>query len=126
MRTGTLLRNEQLTLVPRCIIADHGLPAPADDVLRLWVDLYCDAIQRPHFRTLREIQGDILQRVLRHFGVDADATPCIELYFQITTRIELYPKSLTPCARSRPSARRTGPAERAVPACQRPTSRSAT
>jgi len=41
---------------------------------------------------LREIQGDILHQVLRQFGVDADPTPYIELYFQITTRIELYPE----------------------------------
>src|SRR5262249_4364196 len=66
--------------------------APVEDVLRLWIDLYSNAIQRPEFRTLREIQGDILQRVLRQFGVETDATPYVELFFQVTTRIELYPE----------------------------------
>src|SRR5262249_14732075 len=89
---GTLLKNEEMTLVPRRIVADHRLSAPVDDVLRQWIDLYSEAIQRPEFRTLREIQGDILQRVLRHFGVDADASPYVELFFQVTTRIELYPE----------------------------------
>jgi len=89
---GTLLKNEELTLVPRRIVGDHRLSAPVEDVLRLWIDLYSNAIQRPEFRTLREIQGDILQRVLRQFGVETDATPYVELFFQVTTRIELYPE----------------------------------
>src|SRR5262249_43566897 len=79
-------------LVPRRIVGDHRLSAPVEDVLRLWIDLYSDAIQRPEFRTLREIQGDILQRMLRQFGVDTDATPYVELFFEVTTRIELYPE----------------------------------
>jgi FMN phosphatase YigB (HAD superfamily) len=37
---GTLLRNEDLMLIPRRIVADHGLSVPIDDVWRLWIDLY--------------------------------------------------------------------------------------
>jgi 2-haloalkanoic acid dehalogenase type II len=89
---GTLLKNEELTLVPRRMVADHGLSAPVEDVLRLWIDLYSDAIQQSAFRALREIQHDILRQVLRQFGVDTDATPYVELFFEVTTRIELYPE----------------------------------
>ena len=31
---GTLLRNEDLMLIPRQIVADHGLSLPVEDVLR--------------------------------------------------------------------------------------------
>jgi 2-haloalkanoic acid dehalogenase type II len=30
--------------------------------------------------------------VLRSFGVDADATPYVELFFELTTKVELYPE----------------------------------
>ena len=40
---GTLIRNEDLMLIPRRIVADHGLPVPINDVWRAWADLY----QRP-------------------------------------------------------------------------------
>jgi len=60
---GTLLRNEDLRLIPRQIVADHRLSTPVDDVFRRWIDLYSDATQRPPFRTLREIETDILRRL---------------------------------------------------------------
>ena len=37
---GTLVRNEDLLLVPRRIVADHGLAVAADDVWREWSELY--------------------------------------------------------------------------------------
>jgi 2-haloacid dehalogenase len=89
---GTLLKNEGIMLVPRRIVADHGLSTRVEDVLRLWIDLYSDATQRPPFRTLREIQGDILRHLLRQLGVDADAAPYVDLFFQVTTTVELYPE----------------------------------
>jgi len=91
---GTLLRNEDLTLIPRRIVADHGLSVRIDDVWRVWIDLYSEATQLPPFRTLREIQGQILPRVLRRFGVGADAAPYVDLFFQVTTKVELYPETL--------------------------------
>jgi 2-haloalkanoic acid dehalogenase type II len=91
---GTLLRNEDLTLIPRRIVADHALAASADDVLRAWVDLYFEATQESPFRTLREIEERILPRVLRQFGVTADATPYVDLFFDVTTTVELYPEAL--------------------------------
>jgi 2-haloalkanoic acid dehalogenase type II len=91
---GTLLRNEDLMLIPRRIVADHGLAVHVDDVLGVWIDLYLEATQRLPFRTLRAIQGQILPQVLRRFDVDADASPYIDLYFQVTTRVELYAETL--------------------------------
>jgi len=90
---GTLLRNEELRLIPRRIVADHGLSARIEDVLRVWTDFYSEATQQSPFRTLREIQREILQRVLRQLDVDADATPYVELFFEVTTKVELYPEA---------------------------------
>lgn len=89
---GTLLRNEDLMVIPRRIAADHGLSVGVDDVWRLWSDLYFEATQATPFRTLREIEGHILERVLRAFGVAADPTPYVDLFFDVTTRVELYPE----------------------------------
>ncbi|OLD36883.1 MAG: hypothetical protein AUI57_13010 [Candidatus Rokubacteria bacterium 13_1_40CM_2_68_8] len=91
---GTLLRNEDLMLIPRRIVADHGLAVPIVDVYRFWIELYYEATQRPPFRTLREIQGQVLRRVLRQFGVDADAARYVDLFFEVTTKVELYPETL--------------------------------
>jgi 2-haloacid dehalogenase len=92
---GTLLRNEDLMLIPRRIVADHGLPVPIDDVWRAWTDLYTEATQVPPFRTLREIEEQILLGVLRRFGAGGDPTPYVDLFFEVTTRVELYPEALT-------------------------------
>ncbi len=91
---GTLLQNEDLRLIPRRIVADHGLSVPIDDVWRVWIDLYSEATQLPPFRTLREIQRQILPRVLRQFDVGADAAPYVDLFFRVTTTVELYPETL--------------------------------
>ena len=92
---GTLIRNEDLMLIPRRIVADHGLPVPIDDVWRAWTDLYSEATQVPPFRTLREIEEQILLSVLRRFGAGGDPTPYVDLFFEVTTRVELYPEALT-------------------------------
>ena len=91
---GTLLRNEDLTLIPRRIVADHGLATRVEDVWRVWIDLYLEVTQTLPFRTLREIPAQILARVLRRLGVDADPAPYVDLFFRITTRAELYPEAL--------------------------------
>ena len=91
---GTLLRNEDLVLIPRRIVADHGLSVSIDEVLRTWIDLYFEATQQLPFRTLREIQGQILPRVLQQLAVPADAAPYVDLFFQVTTKVELYPETL--------------------------------
>jgi 2-haloacid dehalogenase len=91
---GTLLRNEDLMLIPRRIVADHGLSVRIDDIWRVWIDGYHEATQRPPFRTLREIQGQVLGRVLRQFDVGADVAPYVDLFFQVTTKVELYPETL--------------------------------
>lgn len=92
---GTLLRNEDMMLIPRRIVADHGLSVGIDDIWRAWGDLYFEATQLPPFRTLREIQEQILLSVLRQFGVGGDAAPYVDLFFQVTTKAELYPEALT-------------------------------
>jgi 2-haloacid dehalogenase len=92
---GTLLRNEDLMLIPRRIVADHGLPVPIDDVWRAWIDLYSEATQVLPFRTLRAIEEQILRGVLRRFGAGGDPTPYVDLFFQVTTKVELYPEALT-------------------------------
>jgi len=92
---GTLIRNEDLMLIPRRIVADHGLPVPIDDVWRAWTDLYSEATQVPPFRTFREIEEQILLGVLRRFGAGGDPTPYVDLFFEVTTRVELYPEALT-------------------------------
>ena len=91
---GTLLRDDDLMLIPRRIVADHGLSVSIDDVLRTWIDLYFEATQQRPFLTLREIQGQILPRVLRQFAGPADAAPYVDLFFQVTTKVELYPETL--------------------------------
>jgi hypothetical protein len=72
---GTLLQDEDLTLIPRRIVADHRLSVNDDEVLRVWIDLYHEATQRPPFRTLRTIQVEILARVLRQFGARPTRDP---------------------------------------------------
>ncbi len=104
---GTLLRNDELTAVPRRIVTDHGLSASVEDVQRLWLDLYSEATQAPPFRTLRAIHTEILTRLLAHFAVDADATPYVDLFFQLTTTASLYPDAL-------PVLRALGPVRAAV------------
>jgi 2-haloalkanoic acid dehalogenase type II len=91
---GTLLRNEDMMIIPRRIVGDHGLRADVEDVWRMWGDLYFEATQQSPFRTLREIQGEILPRVLRAFSVKADAARYVDLFFQVTTKVELYPEVL--------------------------------
>ena len=76
---GTLLRNEALMLIPQRIVCDHALAARAENVLRVWLDRYAEATQRPPFRTLRAIQADVLREVLQHFDVDADASPYVSI-----------------------------------------------
>lgn len=90
---GTLVRNEDLMLVPQRIVADHHLSATVADVWKVWSDLYFEATQKTPFRTLRQIEEDILGAVLDHFGVRADATPYVDLFFEVTTRVELYPEA---------------------------------
>ena len=91
---GTLLRNEDLTLIGRRIVADHGLAAEVDDVVQLWIDLYHEATQQLPFRTLREIEGEILTRVLRRLDLRTDASPYVDLFFEVTTKVQLYPEAL--------------------------------
>jgi 2-haloalkanoic acid dehalogenase type II len=91
---GTLLRNEDLMLIPRRIVADHELSVRIEDVYRLWIDLYYEETQRSPFRTLRDLQGQVFSRVLRHFAVDAEAAPYVDLFFQVTTKVALYPEAL--------------------------------
>jgi 2-haloalkanoic acid dehalogenase type II len=91
---GTLLRNEDLMLVPRRIVADHALAASVEEVWRACIDLYFEATQVLPFRTLREIQAQVLSRLLRQLGVGADPAPYVDLFFRITTRVELYPEAL--------------------------------
>ena len=91
---GTLLRNEGMALIPRRIVADHGLTVADDDVLRVWIELYHRETQVVPFRTLREIQGHVLEHVLRQFGVAADAARYVDLFFDVTTKVEPYPETL--------------------------------
>src|SRR5262245_19354085 len=90
---GTLLRNEDLMLIPRRIVADHRLALRVEEVWRVWVDLYFEATQRSPFRTLRDIEADILHRVLREVGLDADPAPYVDLFFEVTTKVQLYPEA---------------------------------
>jgi 2-haloalkanoic acid dehalogenase type II len=92
---GTLVRNERLMLIPERIVADHGLSVSVDDVWRMWATLYFEATQLTPFRTLREIEDTILRRVLHSLGVRAPAAPYVELFFEVTTRAELYPEALS-------------------------------
>jgi 2-haloalkanoic acid dehalogenase type II len=90
---GTLLRDDGLARIPRQIVADHGLSARMEDVWRAWTELYFEATQVAPFRTLRQIEAHILPRLLRQFDVGADATPYVELFFRVTTNVELYPET---------------------------------
>jgi len=91
---GTLLRNEDLRLIPQRLVADHRLSVDVDDVWRTWVDLYHEATQSTPFRTLRAIEEEILARIARRVGLEADMAPYVELFFQVTTKVELYPEAL--------------------------------
>ncbi len=89
---GTLVRNEGLSLVPQRIVADHNLLVSVNDVWKVWSDLYFEATQKTPFRTLRQIEDDILRVVLDHFGINADTAPYTELFMEVTTKVELYPE----------------------------------
>jgi 2-haloalkanoic acid dehalogenase type II len=91
---GTLIRNEDLLLVPRQIVADHGLSVRIEDILRTWSELYHETTQLEPFRTLREIEELNLSRLLRQLEIGADAAPYVELFFKVTTTVELYPETL--------------------------------
>ena len=91
---GTLFRNENLTQIPRRILADHKLSVEIDDVFRRWISLYTEETQATPFRTLREIQATVFARLLRHLDVHADAGPYVDLFFDLTTKVELYPEAL--------------------------------
>src|SRR5882672_7424144 len=91
---GTLLRNEDLRLVPSRIVADHGLSVSVDEVYRLWAEAYYRESQIFPFRTLRELEAKNLSEVLTQLGVDADATRYLDLFFAVTTKVELYPETL--------------------------------
>ena len=91
---GTLLQNEDLTLIARHVVADHGLTVPIEDVHRFWIDLYYEATQVTPFRTLRALQADVFSRVLRRFEARGDATPYVEMFFEVTTKAQLYPETL--------------------------------
>jgi putative hydrolase of the HAD superfamily len=91
---GTLLRNEDLTAIPRRIVADHGLSVSPDEILRRWVDLYHEATQLVPFRTLRQMEGHNLSRLLGQLGLVADPAPYVELFFEVTTKVEPYPEAL--------------------------------
>ena len=92
---GTLIENRGLVTVAARMVADHHLPCSADDLCTLWVDGYYEATQRPPFRTLREIHGQILPRVLQRFDVTCDVGRYVDLFFAATTSIELYPETLS-------------------------------
>jgi len=89
---GTLIRNESLRLIAQRIVADHRLPVRIADVFETWIDLYFEATQQTPFRRLREIQHTILSHVLHRLGVDAAAGPYVDLFFELTTKVELYPE----------------------------------
>lgn len=89
---GTLVRNEGLSLVPQRIVADHNLSVSVEDVWKVWSDLYFEATQKTPFRTLRQIEDDILRILLDHFSINADTAPYTELFMEVTTRVELYPE----------------------------------
>jgi 2-haloalkanoic acid dehalogenase type II len=91
---GTLIRNEDLTLLARRLVDDHRLTVPHEDVYRLWVDLYHEATQATPFQTLRAIQEAIFRQALRRYGAVGDATPYVDLFFEVTTKVELYPEVL--------------------------------
>ena len=63
-----------------------------NDVFEAWIDGYFAATQQTPFRRLREIQHTVLSHVLHRLGVDADAAPYVELFFELTTKVELYPE----------------------------------
>jgi 2-haloalkanoic acid dehalogenase type II len=99
---GTLLQNRGLMDVARCIVADHRLTVSADEVCAFWIDRYYEATQVVPFRTLRQIQADVLARVLRRYDVGGDPAASadavsryVDLFFTATTQIELYPETLT-------------------------------
>jgi 2-haloalkanoic acid dehalogenase type II len=92
---GTLIRNEDLRLVPQRIVVEHGLSVSVDAVLQTWIDLYHEATRRTPFSTLREIQRTILTQVLHGLEVDADAGPFVDQFFELTTKVELYPEVVT-------------------------------
>src|SRR5262245_64459980 len=91
---GTLLRNEDLRLIPERLVADHGLSVDVDELWRTWADLYHEATQSPPFRSLRAIEEDILGRIARTAGLQADMAPYVDLFFQVTTKVDLYPEVL--------------------------------
>src|SRR5262245_41874410 len=91
---GTLIRNERMLTVPERIVADHGLTVGVAAVLKSWMASYDEGIRRTPFRSLRLIQEAAFTEVLRQHAVRADAMPYVELFFRVTTEVELYPEVL--------------------------------
>ena len=91
---GTLLRNESLMLIPQRIVADHRLSVPVEDVWHAWAALYFEATQVTPFRTLRAIESANIARLLHSLGIRASADPYVDLFFEVTTRVEPYPEAL--------------------------------
>jgi len=91
---GTLLRNEDMRLIPSRIVADHGLSVSVDEVFRLWAEAYYHESQIPPFRTLRELETHNLAKLLTQLGIGGDAARYVDLFFAVTTKVELYPETL--------------------------------
>jgi 2-haloalkanoic acid dehalogenase type II len=89
---GTLLRNEGLRLIGQRIVADHELSASVDDVYQAWIEGYYAATPVTPFSSLRVIQRQLFGDILRRLGVDADPAPYVDLFFELTTKVELYPE----------------------------------
>ena len=92
---GTLIENRGVVTVAARMVDDHRLPCSADEFCALWVDGYYEATQLTPFRTLREIHTQILPGVLRRFDVTCDVGGYVDLFFEATTSIELYPETMS-------------------------------
>jgi len=91
---GTLLRNEDMRLIPSRIVTDHGLSVSVDEVYRLWAEAYYRESQILPFRTLRELETKNLSELLTQLGVGTDPARYVDLFFNVTTKVELYPETL--------------------------------
>ena len=89
---GTLVRNEDLRSIPRRIVADHQLAVDPDDVLRHWVDPLPrgrPGLSVPDAAADPGRQPRARAAAARHRRRPA---PYVDLYFDVTTRVELYPE----------------------------------
>lgn len=61
---------------------------------RCWADRYHDAVERLPFCSLRVMEEHVVRELFRTFEIEGDPAPYVDQFFEITTKVELYPETV--------------------------------